>query len=202
MLLCCKLDSERDVRERAIMSSQPAVPTAGPPPIRNKPKSGARVLIVISGLLVVGVIVSSILTSHVLPAMARARREALRISCSKNLHEIGLASLRFSVVNKDMGPASFNDLYPEHISDLSVFVCPSDPEFVEIGNAEDIASWSSYVIYPHVPIKGCKRDLLAREKSLNHYPAGSNELYCDGHVELRPMFRIFGDRIIGGMSPY
>ena len=103
--------------------------------------------------LLVVIMIIGILASILLPALARAREAARRVSCANNLKQMGYAMLMYTGEWNDMFPPCDDNwmelrfglyeplyqpryvfspegrsLYPEYIDDLKVFMCPSDQD--------------------------------------------------------------------------
>ena len=103
--------------------------------------------------LLVVIAIIGILAAILLPALARAREAARRASCQNNLKQFGLVFKMYSGENRggaypplgdegsiedDPDPANWNTglvavphgpaIYPEYLSDMNVYFCPSDQQ--------------------------------------------------------------------------
>jgi prepilin-type N-terminal cleavage/methylation domain-containing protein/prepilin-type processing-associated H-X9-DG protein len=87
--------------------------------------------------LLVVIAIIGILAAILLPALARARESARRASCANNLKQMGIVFKMYANESKGQKfpPKSGNlycfspsaaSIYPEYLSDLNIWICPSD----------------------------------------------------------------------------
>jgi len=128
--------------------------------------------------LLVVIAIIGILAAILLPALARAREAARRASCANNLKQMGIIFKMYANENHGKFPPPgmktriWNHslggwaLYPEYLTDVKLFVCPSD----STGDANEMAE--TLEIYATGDPEGVSgRDLstpVRREYAVNH----------------------------------
>jgi prepilin-type processing-associated H-X9-DG protein len=113
------------------------------------------------------------------------RENDLRALCKSQIRRIGLACEMYAEDNENAFPTNWQQLYPDYIDNLGVFLCPSsvnDLRGKEILTAEN----NSYVLVPGLSSDMPARLILAYDKADNHQGAGRNVLFLDAHVEWMP----------------
>ncbi len=89
--------------------------------------------------LLVVIAILGILSAMLLPALSKARESARRSACVNNLKQLGTLLNLYASENREKFPpiddvyARFmfesDGVYPEYVSDTSILVCPSDPDY-------------------------------------------------------------------------
>ncbi|MFB3880771.1 MAG: type II secretion system protein [Armatimonadota bacterium] len=83
----------------------------------------AKAFTLIETLVVVAII--GALTGMIFPVLARAKRGARTASCVNQLRQIGLAMAMYREDYGELAPR-LSSLYPDHLPDRVVLVCPAD----------------------------------------------------------------------------
>jgi len=125
-----------------------------------------------------------------LPALTQARGKARSISDLNNLKQIGLGIIMYVDDNQDKFPNDLGDLWTYVAGIGRVFVCPAgptgppqNPEQLRAGQCDYLYFMAGKMMpdiqNPSTTPAACTKPGLLKQ--------GVNVLYCDGHVESKPV---------------
>lgn len=149
----------------------------------------ARKALTLLELLIV-VAVVGVITLSLSPLIKTTREQARRQTCADNLRKIIIELHTYALDHKGHFPEDLSDLYPKHIDDTRLFICPSDIDASDIAqDGSDIDVTASYLYTrgwtekdPLETILVCdKNDIFG--KDTNHRGKGGNVAYLSGEVK-------------------
>jgi len=122
-------------------------------------------------------VVAMIGAGAALPALGRARQEGQRAVCRSNLGQIGKALFSYAADHNDLNPATLQDLFPMHLHEKKILLCPSG------GRPRDIGGMlCSYRYVGTVPFRDATPGTAIAYDLRGNHPRGRNVLFFDGHV--------------------
>ena len=130
------------------------------------------------------VLMLAVLVALALVWLPREREEARRVSCASNLHCLICTMDTYAMDNDGFFPDRLSRLYPNYVSMLDIFSCPSNSK--EILSPDRIEEDGSYVYVQGVTESDPDGTLVMYDKPGNHGSAGRNEGYLGCQGEWRP----------------
>ena len=137
--------------------------------------------------LLVVIAIIGILIGLLLPGLIRSRKQALRLNCQSNLHQIGIAIRSYqndygqNFPAAGTGRAALNLLNQKnYIDNPAIFKCPSCATAGVTGGANGDYFYDKSL----TPSAGSDSPMVADSSGNNHResPKPYNVLYVDGHV--------------------
>jgi hypothetical protein len=163
-------------------------------------KAGSLRRFLVGGLVVIALILAScgIIVAMVLPGVLHAREQARIDQCKRNLRRIGAAMLLYAKDHAEKFPEDMRGplyalslLYPQHVDDPAVLVCPSAPldTLVPFPPDSSLAGCVCSYTYDQVTASSSTgltpSTVILREPPRIHGRKGGHVLCADGHVEWR-----------------
>ncbi len=133
-----------------------------------------------------GIVLAFVVFPMTLPALSHARERYRRISCASNLHSLILTIDTYSMDYDSFYPDKLSRLYPNYVSTLEIFKCPSTNH--QVSSPERIEEDGSYIYVHGLTEKHPPDTLVLYDKPGNHNRYGTpgrNEAYVHRKGEWR-----------------
>ncbi|MBE0541174.1 MAG: type II secretion system protein [Verrucomicrobia bacterium] len=107
-----------------------------------------------SGVITVLAVVTilAVLAGMMLPALAKAKSRAQRISSANNLKQIGLAARQFALDNDDRFPVSFEEMINELNTEKVTYDPQTGQRYIYLGSGQTVSSLSPESVLAYSPI--------------------------------------------------
>ncbi|MCW5551090.1 MAG: type II secretion system protein [Verrucomicrobiae bacterium] len=140
-----------------------------------------------SGVITVLAVVTmlAVLAGMMLPALAKAKARAQRISSTNNLKQIGLAARQFALDNNERFPASFEEMMNELNTDKITYDPESGQRYIYLGAGHSESSLSPDSVLAYSPIINNSCSVLFADGSVQTMSAAKfGELAQRGLVKM------------------
>jgi prepilin-type processing-associated H-X9-DG protein len=150
--------------------------------------------VVASDPAITAVYAEPILVGLMLPAMNKAREQAMRAKSANNLRQIGVAGLNYAIAHNKKFPPNLAVLVQEQELPATIFINPRTGHPMpppDVKSPRDVAAWvkenSDYLyVGSGKPVDSPPDTIIAYEKP-DQLTEGLNILYADGHIEWQAM---------------
>ena len=160
--------------------------------------------------LLVVIAIIAILAAMLMPALARARAEANKASCTSNQHQQGLA---FTLYANDTtgnrlpnGPSSwggggadspvvFGGLMPNYLNTVEMLKCAASTDQPEYNQAAGTVINTSYYADGAIPQRSDAMRVISGDRTIMNHESGSVLLFYDTHVEFETAYDADADGV-------
>ncbi|MBN1587361.1 MAG: type II secretion system protein [Candidatus Omnitrophica bacterium] len=142
----------------------------------HRQRKGFTLIELLTVIAIIGILFT-FLTSGI----QTARRKAAQAKCASNLRNIVVGCQMYASDHNERFPKSLDDLYPDYVDNLEVFMCPGSGS-----EAPASASSGDYTYVSGLTTSDPSTTIIAHDNPDNHRGRGGNVAAVGGDVRWQP----------------